>query len=151
MDVKYPHIQVKLVGEDENALAILGRVGNAMKRAKVSQDEIEEFRREATSGNYDHLLQTVMNTEDIAPGDEDEYGDDYDADLPLTPADVRYPHIRVNLVGEDANALAILGQVSRAMKRARVSQDEIDEFRREAMSGNYDHLLQTVMSTVDTY
>jgi len=60
-DVKYPEIKVKLVGEDGNAFSILGRVRKALRNGGVPQDKIEEFTKEATSGDYDHLLQTVMN------------------------------------------------------------------------------------------
>lgn len=57
---KLPHVRVLLSGEDGNAFAILGRTMKAMRRAGVTQDEINEFKGEATSGDYDHLLQTVM-------------------------------------------------------------------------------------------
>ena len=57
---KYPEIEVQLVGEDGNAFAILGRVIKAMRRGGVEQSEIDTFQQEATSGDYDNLLQTVM-------------------------------------------------------------------------------------------
>jgi hypothetical protein len=59
-DCKYPNVHVSLVGEDGNAFAILGRVIKAMRRGKVPQDKIEEFKTEATSGDYDKLLQTCI-------------------------------------------------------------------------------------------
>jgi hypothetical protein len=43
-----------------NAFAILGRTAAAMRQAGVPQDEIDGFFAEATSGDYDHLLQTTM-------------------------------------------------------------------------------------------
>jgi hypothetical protein len=58
---KYPNIHVKLVGEDGNAFAILGRCRKAMMNAGLSQEEFHIFYDEATSGNYDNLLVTVMN------------------------------------------------------------------------------------------
>ena len=58
--VKYPEITVKLVGEDGNAFAILGKCRMAMKRARCSQEEIDLFYKEATSGDYDHLLQICV-------------------------------------------------------------------------------------------
>ena len=61
MNPKFPHVTVKLLGEDGNAFFILGAVMKAMRRAKVSEEDINAFRTEATSGNYDHLLQTVMS------------------------------------------------------------------------------------------
>lgn len=60
MEPKYPNITVKLAGEDGNAFAILGRVAKAMQRAGIPTEEISAFRKEATSGDYDHLLQTCM-------------------------------------------------------------------------------------------
>lgn len=60
MDVKHPEVKVQLVGEEGNAFAILGRVARAMRRAGVSPEEIKAFNSEATSGDYDHLLATVM-------------------------------------------------------------------------------------------
>ena len=56
--MKYPKIKVKLVGEDGNAFAILGRVTRAMHQAKVPPEEIKQFQTEAMSGDYDHLLCT---------------------------------------------------------------------------------------------
>lgn len=58
--VKYPNITVKLSGEDGNAFAILARVGKALRANKLGGEVWEEFYMEATDGDYDHLLQTVM-------------------------------------------------------------------------------------------
>ena len=57
---KYPAIHVKLVGEDGNAFAILGRVMKAMRAAQVPREEIDAFRESATRSDYDHLLRTCM-------------------------------------------------------------------------------------------
>lgn len=64
-DIKYPGLQVKLVGEDGNAFAILGRTMKVLKKAKVSKEERDEFMAEATSGDYNHLLATVMDWVDV--------------------------------------------------------------------------------------
>jgi hypothetical protein len=60
MKVRYPEVKVRLTGKDGNALAIVGRVKNALLEAGVSKEEADEFVKEALGGNYDHLLQTVM-------------------------------------------------------------------------------------------
>ena len=60
----------------------------------------------------------------------------------------RYPHVEVALVGEDGNAFFILGRVSAAMRKAGVASGQIEMFRAEAMSGDYDHLLRTCMEWV---
>ena len=63
---KYPEIEVALVGEDGNAVAIMGRVSNALKKAGVSQDEINAYLDESMSGNYDNLLATAVNWVSVA-------------------------------------------------------------------------------------
>jgi hypothetical protein len=62
---KYPNITVQLLGRDGNAFAILGRVQGAMRRGGVPQDDIKKFMEEATKGDYDRLLTTVMSWVDV--------------------------------------------------------------------------------------
>jgi Domain of unknown function (DUF4314) len=57
---RYPEVQVQLSGEDGNAFAILGRTTAALRAAGVPSEEIDAYFAEATSGDYDHLLQTTM-------------------------------------------------------------------------------------------
>jgi len=57
---KYPDVVVKLVGSDGNAFAVMGRVAKALRRAGTPNDEVAAFYAEATSGDYDHVLQTCM-------------------------------------------------------------------------------------------
>lgn len=64
-------------------------------------------------------------------------------------SEIRYPEVNVPLVGQDGNAFMIIGAVTRALRQAGASYEEQDEFRNEAMSGDYNHLLQTVMAWVD--
>lgn len=52
--------KVKLIGEDGNAFAILGRVFKAAQAVGWTKEEWDAFKKEATSGDYDHLLRTVM-------------------------------------------------------------------------------------------
>jgi hypothetical protein len=60
-----------------------------------------------------------------------------------------YPTITVKPVGEDGNAFAILGKCTKAMRRARLPQAEIDAFMAEATAGSYDQLLQTALRWFD--
>ena len=60
----------------------------------------------------------------------------------------KFPEIEVQLTGNDGNAFAVLGTVQKALKRGGVEKEDIDAFMNEAMSGDYDHLLQTCMKTV---
>ena len=59
MEVKYPEIFVQLTGLDGNAFSIMGRVMDALKKAEVSQEEIDEYYAQSTSGDYDNLLRTA--------------------------------------------------------------------------------------------
>jgi hypothetical protein len=56
--IKYPKIEVNLVGQDGNSFAILGRMQQAFRKAKVPESEIKKFCEEAIQGDYDHLLRT---------------------------------------------------------------------------------------------
>lgn len=62
---KYPNVTVQLSEEDGNAFAILGRMMREMKRSGIAPEEIVRFRDEATSGDYDHLLQTCCRWVDV--------------------------------------------------------------------------------------
>ena len=47
---------VKLIGEDGNCYFILGKIIRTLRRNGYSQEEIEKYKKEATSGNYENLL-----------------------------------------------------------------------------------------------
>ncbi len=63
---KYPEIEVELSGVDGNVFSILGKVRSALRKAKVPNEDIQEFTDEATSGDYDHALQTCMDYVDVS-------------------------------------------------------------------------------------
>ena len=58
-------------------------------------------------------------------------------------------NITVSLIGKDGNAFGILGNVQKALKNNGVEKVEIDAYLKEAMSGDYDHLLRTTMEWVE--
>ena len=60
----------------------------------------------------------------------------------------KYPDVEVTLTGQDGNAFAIMGSVTRALRRHGVSNEEINEYSEESMSGDYDNLLRTAMKWV---
>jgi hypothetical protein len=60
----------------------------------------------------------------------------------------KYPEIEVQLTGQDGNAFAIMGAVSRELRKAGVSKEEINEYTTQSMSGDYDNLLRTAMAWV---
>ena len=58
----------------------------------------------------------------------------------------KYPDVSVKLVG---GSFAIIGAVSRGLRKYGVEPDEIAAFKQEAMAGDYDNLLQTALRWVD--
>jgi len=56
----HPDIVVELIGTDGNAFSVLGRTTRALRGAGLGDDEVEAFMAEASAGDYDHLLGTVM-------------------------------------------------------------------------------------------
>jgi hypothetical protein len=56
---KYPKIKVKLSGGSSHALSIVGAVEKALKTAGVSVEERKQFRAEALSGDYNHVICTA--------------------------------------------------------------------------------------------
>jgi hypothetical protein len=58
-------VTVKLVGKDGNAFAILGNMIKALRKAGATPDEVKEFQAEATSGDYNNLLQTCCKWANI--------------------------------------------------------------------------------------
>ena len=61
MSVRYPEIEVELLGQDGNAFMIIGKVQKALRRAGVPKEEISQYVSEATSGDYNTVLSTTMN------------------------------------------------------------------------------------------
>jgi hypothetical protein len=61
----------------------------------------------------------------------------------------KYPHIRVQLVGQDGNSFFILGKVAKALRDGGVPRGEVLAFQQEATKGDYDHLLQTCIRWVE--
>ena len=59
-ELSYEKPVVQLVGESGNAFFILGKVKKAMQNAGATKEEVDEFMKEATSSDYDHLLVTCM-------------------------------------------------------------------------------------------
>jgi len=47
----------------------------------------------------------------------------------------------VKLTGEDGNAFAIMGTVSRALRKAGLPKEHVDKYMEESTSGDYNNLL----------
>lgn len=63
MSVKFPEVEVKLIGEDGNAYAIMAAVQKAMRKAEIPQHEIDSYlNKSLNSKSYDELLQVALKT-----------------------------------------------------------------------------------------
>ena len=54
-----------------------------------------------------------------------------------------------SLVGIDGNAFSIIAYVKRAMKQERISKEAIEQYIKEAMLSDYDHLLMVSIDKID--
>lgn len=57
--------------------------------------------------------------------------------------------VKMSLVGIDSNAFAIMAEFQSKAKRQGWSKEEIDAVLTEAKSGDYDHLLRTIMRNIE--
>lgn len=58
--IRHPEVKVKLSGLIEpNAFLVMGLVGQALRIARVPVPEVDQFYRETTMGDFDHLLRVV--------------------------------------------------------------------------------------------
>lgn len=53
-------------------------------------------------------------------------------------------YMEIDLSTIDGNAYAIMGAAQRVLKRAGATPEELSEYLEESMSGDYEHLIQTV-------
>lgn len=65
-------VPMRLVGEDGNAFAIIGRFQREARRSGWTSDEIAAVVKEATAGDYDHLLATIIEHVDSTGSDEED-------------------------------------------------------------------------------
>jgi len=58
--------------------------------------------------------------------------------------------VKLELVGLDSNAFSIMGAFSKAARRQGWVQGEIDKVINECMTGDYDHLLQVLITHTES-
>jgi hypothetical protein len=61
----------------------------------------------------------------------------------------KYQTVTVKLVGNDGNAFAIMAAVSKAIRKAGATAEEVEQYMNESMSGDYNNLLRTAMKWVN--
>jgi len=57
--------------------------------------------------------------------------------------------VTVQLSGEDGNAFNIIGRVSRALRKAGATDEEVNTYTKESMSGDYENVLRTAVAWVN--
>lgn len=57
--------------------------------------------------------------------------------------------MKYDLVGIDGNAFVIMGYVTGAMREQKFTKAEIDAYRANAMSSDYDHLLMVSVAKIE--
>ena len=62
---EYPDIKVKLTGLDSNPGTIMGVVTEALRKANVPREVINQWRLDAMSGTYNDLLNRAMELVDV--------------------------------------------------------------------------------------
>ena len=60
MNLTNKKVKLKLVGLDGNAYALMGAFQRQARKEKWTPDEIKAVLDECTSGDYNHLLSTLM-------------------------------------------------------------------------------------------
>lgn len=67
--VRYPGagLVLDIGGEDGNAYMIMGKTAAVLRHLNASEDAIEDYFTEATSGDYDHLLEVTAQWIEFLP------------------------------------------------------------------------------------
>mgnify|MGYP005819696551 FL=1 len=68
--------------------------------------------------------------------------------MQIPPVEHERPELQIG--GEDGNAYMIIGRASKAWRGAGLPAEAWKEIEREMVSGDYDHLINTVMKHFDT-
>jgi hypothetical protein len=72
-------VELELSGPDGNAFVVLGIVRKALRSVGASDEEVEAFRTQATSGDYTNLLEVCrewVNFDGYYEEDEEDEDDD---------------------------------------------------------------------------
>lgn len=91
----------------------------------------------------------TWDADPVMPGGEDEDLDE--ENFPATDEPKGYvpgttiQKPAVELLGGDGNAYLVIGKVKKALKRAKVPTEVVEQFQTEATSGDYDNVLATAM------
>jgi hypothetical protein len=102
------------------------------------------YARTAPYQIYRNLIATELPLSEVTAGSEPNNKGEKNMET-TTP---KY-NVTVQLTGNDGNAFAIMANVTRALRQAGASADDISAYQTESMSGDYDNLLRTAMKWVN--
>jgi hypothetical protein len=81
IEVPSPKATAEITGQDDNAFAVMARAIKGMKQAGYSKELIEQYKKAATSGDYDNLLFVTMEyVDDEGTYDEDNWDSGYEGE-----------------------------------------------------------------------
>lgn len=60
-----PKYDISVSPVDGNAFSIMGAVSSAIRSAGATQEEVEQYLADSTSGDYNNLLRVAMEWVDI--------------------------------------------------------------------------------------
>ena len=159
--VKFNSINEFIAQEEELTGKVIGDYKAVKKQYPEECGEVKEgfylVKVAERPGNFiihqDEVLEVLepeekIEEDEILPDDYDEEQEDDEAfeeheRQVFRDAGLDKPELR--LIGEDGNAFFVIGKALREAKRAGWSVEKIEAFKKEAMSGDYDHVLQTCM------
>ena len=58
---------------------------------------------------------------------------------------------KVKLIGTNGDAFAIIGKVSKALRKAGADKEYVEKYMEESMAGDYDNVLVTAVDYVDVH
>jgi hypothetical protein len=115
--------------------------------ASVIKSKVEAIRSEHKKT---HNHKGSISLEDKELVENEGLGSDVDRSPFLTNIDEEgNKKVRMQLVGMDGNAFAIMGRFHKAAVKAGWSKEEISAVLKEAESSDYNHFLATIMEHVD--
>lgn len=80
MNTNLPKVKMRLVGLDGNAFSIMGAFQSEARKQGWDKESITEVLNRAMSGDYNHLLRTIVEVTEDCSEDNDEFWDDEEYD-----------------------------------------------------------------------
>ena len=96
---------------------------------------------------YENIMASVAKTVKSKLNEYEDWDDEEDWDEEEWDDESESP--KYSLIGIDGNAFSVMGYVAKCMKQEHMSYEEIDNYRKDAMSGDYNHLLMVSVEMIE--